>query len=293
MATNVFFSPKVRSEQMLYEDLLIESLKIYGQDVTYIPRTLVNNDRIMGEAIASSFDAAYNIEMYIENPEGFDGEGDLFAKFGVEIRDQATLVVSRYRWEQLIGIQNNLINANRPAEGDLIYLPLSNSLFEIAHVEHEQPFYQLSQWPTYKIRIEKFEYANETLNTGIDAIDDIDDNFAYGLKLVIDNSNGTDLSVGESITQTLLDGTIITGEVVNFSSTFDVHTAIISHIKASDNKQHSIATGINIVGSTSTAAWNVVSVADSFGDTFNKNAEFDTERNDILDFAESNPFGEL
>ena len=150
MATNVFFSPKVRSEQMLYEDLLIESLKIYGQDVTYIPRTLVNNDRIMGEAIASSFDAAYNIEMYIENPEGFDGEGDLFAKFGVEIRDQATLIVSRYRWEQLIGIQNNLINADRPAEGDLIYLPLSNSLFEIAHVEHEQPFYQLSQWPTYR-----------------------------------------------------------------------------------------------------------------------------------------------
>jgi hypothetical protein len=291
MATNVFFSPKVRSEQMLYEDLLIESLKIYGQDVTYIPRTLVNHDTIMGEAIASQFDAAYEIEMYIENPEGFDGEGDLFAKFGVEIRDQATLVVSRYRWEQLIGVQNNLINSNRPSEGDLIYLPLSNSLFEIAHVEHEQPFYQLSQWPTYKIRIEKFEYANETLNTGIDVIDNIDNTFAYGLKLVVDNSNSINFTVGEPVTQTLLDGTVITGEVASFD--IATSTAIISHIKASDNKQHSIAAGINIIGSTSTAAWNVVSVADSFGDTFSKNDVFDTERSDILDFAESNPFGEL
>jgi len=293
MATNVFFSPKVRSEQMLYEDLLIESLKIYGQDVTYIPRTLVNHDTIMGEAIASQFDAAYEIEMYIENPEGFDGEGDLFAKFGVEIRDQATLVVSRYRWEQLIGVQNNLINSNRPSEGDLIYLPLSNSLFEIAHVEHEQPFYQLSQWPTYKIRIEKFEYANETLNTGIDVIDNIDDTFAYGLKLVTNDSNGISFKVGESATQTLTDGTIITGEITSTQVTSGVVTLIISHIKASDNKQHSIAVGIPVIGSKTGASLNVVSVGDSFGDTFSKNDVFDTERSDILDFAESNPFGEL
>ncbi len=291
MATNVFFSPKVRSEQMLYEDLLIESLKMYGQDVTYIPRTLVNRDEIMGEAIASTFDAAYNIEMYIENPEGFDGEGDLFAKFGVEIRDQATLVVSRYRWEQLIGVQNNMINNSRPSEGDLIYLPLSNSLFEIAHVEHEQPFYQLSQWPTYKLRIEKFEYSNETMDTGISAVDVIDDTHSYGLKLVVDNSNGIDFKVGETVTQTLSDGTIITSECVYFNSLNAELT--LSHIRASDNKQHSIATGINITGGTTGAIWNVVSTVDSFGDSFNKNAEFDTERNDILDFAESNPFGEL
>jgi len=290
MATNVFFSPKVRSEQMLYEDLLIESLQIYGQDVTYIPRTLVNHDTVMGEALASTFDAAYNIEMYIENPEGFDGEGDLFAKFGVEIRDQATLIVSRYRWEQLIGVQNNLINSNRPSEGDLIYLPLSNSLFEIAHVEHEQPFYQLSQWPTYKIRIEKFEYSNETMDTGIDAVDNIDDTFAYGLKLVLDAGNGVSFTVGETITQTLSDGTIITADVASFDGLDDM---VATHIRASDNAQHSIAVGIVITGAKSGAIWNVVSVADSFGDSFNKNEVFDTERNDILDFAESNPFGEL
>lgn len=179
MATNLYFSQKVKSEQNLYEDITIESLKMYGQDVYYLPREIVNEDRILGDDIQSSFNSSYKIEMYIENVEGFDGEGDLFTKFGVEIRDAATFIVARKRWNQTVSRYNNKINSERPREGDLIYLPLSNSLFQIQHVEHESPFYQLSNLPTYKMRCELFEYSGEDINTGIDVIDDIENNYSY------------------------------------------------------------------------------------------------------------------
>ena len=151
MATNVYFSQKVRSEQNLYEDIVIESLKMYGQDVYYLPRTIVSKDTILNEDIESNFNDAYIIEMYISNVDGFEGDGNLLSKFGVEIRDQANFIVSTRRWEQYIGAHNKAgasstgydLVANidrthsentdyiRPAEGDLIYLPLSGSLFAI------------------------------------------------------------------------------------------------------------------------------------------------------------------
>ena len=174
MATNFYFSQKVRSEQNLYEDIVIESLKMYGQDVYYLPREIVNEDRVFGDDVPSKFSSSYKIEMYVENVEGFDGEGDLFTKFGVEIRDQATFVVARRRWTSTVGRVDNNINSIRPREGDLIYLPLSNSMFQIMAVEHEQPFYQISNLPVYKLRAELFEYNDEDFETEIDAIDDIE-----------------------------------------------------------------------------------------------------------------------
>ena len=135
MPRNVYFSQAVRSEQNLYEDLVIESLKIFGQDVYYIPRTLVNRDNILGEDPASSFDDAYLIEAYIENQDGFEGAGDLYQKFGLEIRDEANFIISKRQWEKLIGLYNNTLDSiERPKEGDLIFLPLSNSFFEITFV---------------------------------------------------------------------------------------------------------------------------------------------------------------
>ena len=193
MATNHYFSQKVKSEQNLYEDIIIESLKIYGQDVYYIPREIVNEDRILGDDIQSSFSNSYKIEMYIENTEGFDGEGDLFTKFGIEIRDQATFIVSRKRWNQTVGRYDNEINSVRPREGDLVYLSLSNSLFQIQHVEHESPFYQISNLPTYKMRCELFEYSGEALDTGIDAIDNIEADFGYQYVLTVDATRTTAL----------------------------------------------------------------------------------------------------
>ena len=130
MATNPYFSQSVRSEQHLYEDIVIESLKMYGQDLYYLPRDIVNEDVIFGDDVTSRFNSSYKVEMYVENVEGFDGEGDLFTKFGIEIRDQATFVVSRRRWEQTVRRYDNEITTQRPAEGDLLYLPLSKSLFQ-------------------------------------------------------------------------------------------------------------------------------------------------------------------
>ena len=142
MATNVFFSQAVESEQNLVEDLVVESLRMYGHDCYYLPRTIVNENTILGEAANSTFDDAYEVEMYLEGTEGFEGEGDLYSKFGVEIRDSATFVISRRTWERFVSLDANLATGLRPNEGDLVYFPLSKSLFEIKFVEHENPFYR-------------------------------------------------------------------------------------------------------------------------------------------------------
>ena len=141
---NRYFKQGTRNEQNLYEDIILESIQIHGLDIEYLPRELVNKDIVTGEDIMSRFEDAYTIEMYLESIDGWDGEEDLFTKFGVEIRDAATFIVSRKRWANVVGQMNNQIESIRPREGDLIYLTLTNKLFEIMHVEHEQPFYQLS-----------------------------------------------------------------------------------------------------------------------------------------------------
>lgn len=184
MATNPWISQSVRSEQNLYEDLVIESLKFYGQDVYYLPREIVNRDKIFLDDVPSRFSDSYKVEMYIENIEGFEGEGDLFSKFGVELRDQATFVVARRRWKKLIGDKLDSYNF-RPREGDLIYLPLSQSIFEIFKVETETPFYQLSQLPTFRLQCELFEYNDEDFDTDIVDIDAIEEEGAYEYKLVM------------------------------------------------------------------------------------------------------------
>ena len=191
MATNPYFSQAVRSEQGLFEDIVIESLKLYGQDIYYLPRDIVNEDRILGDDVPSRFNSSYKIEMWIENVDGFDGEGDLFTKFGVEIRDQATFVVSRRRWNQTILRHDNEITVKRPAEGDLLYIPFSQKLFQITHVEHEQPFYQLQNLPTFKLRCELFEYNDEDFDTNVEVIDDIQNDYAYAYNLTLNTTKTT------------------------------------------------------------------------------------------------------
>ncbi len=187
MATNPYISQKVRSEQHLYEDIVIESLKFYGQDVYYIPREIVNQDKIFGDDIPSRFSDSYKIEMYIENQEGFDGEGDLFTKFGIELRDQATFVVARRRWKKLVG-DNLAEHGFRPREGDVIYLPMSESMFEVLKVETETPFYQLSNLPTFRMQCELFEYSDEDFDTDIPSVDAVEYEGAFQYKLTMNTS---------------------------------------------------------------------------------------------------------
>ena len=174
MPTNVYFDTGTTSEQRLYEDLIIEQLKIYGQDVYYLPRKIANKDTIFGEDPASSFDDSYIIEMYVDNVDGYMGEQEIIKKFGLELRDDIVFTLSKLRWETLIK-NNSDLTAERPQEGDLVYFPTTNAFFEIQFVEHEQPFYQQSALPVYKLSCTRFEYSSERLDTGIAAIDSVED----------------------------------------------------------------------------------------------------------------------
>ena len=174
MTTNVYFSKGTPNEQHLYEDLAIEAIQIYGHDVFYIPRTLVNKDELFGDSALSSFDDAYGIEMWMETQEGYEGEKELVSRFGLEIRDETTFVVSRRRWDNTVSNDANLIVSSRPDEGDLVYMPTVKKLFEISFVDHDDPFYQIDNLPVYKLYCRTFEYSSEVLDTGIYAIDDIE-----------------------------------------------------------------------------------------------------------------------
>ena len=174
MSTNVYFSKGTPNEQHLYEDLAIEAIQIYGHDVFYIPRTLVNKDELFGESALSRFDDAYGIEMWMETQEGYEGEKELVSRFGLEIRDETTFVVSRRRWDNTVSNDANLIVSSRPDEGDLVYMPTVKKLFEISFVDHDDSFYQIDNLPVYKLYCRTFEYSSEVLDTGIDVIDAIE-----------------------------------------------------------------------------------------------------------------------
>jgi hypothetical protein len=170
LATSFFFNNFQSSqEQQLIEDLVIESIKIYGHDIKYIKRELQNKDRIYGEDRQTSrYVHALSVEMYIKNVDGFQGEGDFLSKFNLEIRDQITFTVSRRVFSEEIG---SPMSVDRPREGDLIYFPLNRKIFEIKFVEHEPIFYQMGALQMYDLKCELFEYNGEMFNTGDPEID--------------------------------------------------------------------------------------------------------------------------
>ena len=208
MTTNKYFSNFTYGrEQDTQDDLIVESIKIYGQDVKYMPRTLVKEDDLFGEDILSKFETAVDLEMYIKNTTGFEGEGDFLSKFGLEIRDQVTFTMARKRWDQItteklideVGFNYQIETANtgaysnshslmletgsangysitssRPNEGDLIFFPLNEKLYEIKFVEHEEIFYPHGKLYTYDLACELFQYSSQQLDTGNTAIDSLE-----------------------------------------------------------------------------------------------------------------------
>ena len=165
-------------EKRLYEDLIVEGLKIYGHDVYYLPRTIVNKDLVLGEDVASKFDSAQLIEMYMETTEGFAGEQELINKFGLEIREDTTFMVAKRTFDNYVDDNVTLVAEGRPNEGDIIYMPLMNSFFEIQFVEDQEPFFQLGQLPVYKLRVTRWEYSSERIDTGIDSMDGAEDQYS-------------------------------------------------------------------------------------------------------------------
>ena len=305
MPTNVYFNHAVQSEQSLHEDLVVESLRFYGHECYYLPRTIVDEDELFGEDTSSKYGDAYQVEMYIENTEGFDGEGDLLSKFGVEVRDQATFVLSRRTWDRFVSLDSNLATTTRPNEGDLIYFPLGNQTFEIRFVEHENPFYQLGKLNVFKLQCETFEYSHEEIDVGIAELDNIEDQFSYQVSMILGAGSG-DFVVGETVTQTVATGKTVSGNVVSFTSQGEtVKTLKVNNITFSDTDVPAGSTMFvlssqagagNIVGATSNATRTITTAPDMYAmpnDPLADNKDFETAGTNIIDFSESNPFGNL
>ena len=180
---NPYFLGGSSSEQRLVQDLINEQLKMYGQDVVYMPRQLINEKTIIKEVVVSKFDDSFRIEAYISNFNGFGGQGDILSKFGVKTSDELTLIISKERYEDFISPflldDPDIKVATRPQEGDLIYLPIDNGLFEIKYVEGKVPFYQLNNLYVYELRCEIFRYEDELIDTSIDEVDRSVQDFGY------------------------------------------------------------------------------------------------------------------
>ena len=312
MPRNVYFSQAVRSEQNLYEDLIIESLKIFGQDIYYLPRDLVRKDPILGEDSSSKFDDAYMIEAYIEGTDGFEGQGDLYSKFGLEIRDEVNFVISRRIWDRYVGLQDEVNEDPRPREGDLIFLPLSNKFFEVMFVEHEQPFYQLSNLPVYRLQCALYEYNEEEFDTGVAIIDSVEDTDSYQVTLEYSTTNNIHLQLGETVTQDLtFDNsappqalTSVFGEVQKIEKLSAIAGRIqVSHVGVSgvaEARDFIVSSTLTLKGGTSN---NVVAISKVYDigdnsafvdptDTQAENVAFEVAADGFLDFTESNPFGD-
>ena len=283
MATNPHFQHfDATNEQYLIQDLIIESIKIYGHDVYYMPRSLVNEDTLFGEDTISAFNDAYAIEMYIKNVDGFEGEGDFMGRFGLEIRDQITFSVAQRTFKNL-QLDSTY---DRPKEGDIIYFPLTKKVFEIRFVEHEAVFYQTGALQTYDLVCELFQYEDQDIDTGIDDIDKIEREESYSIDVVLNTGSGT-FTTGETVYQgTDLASANTTAEVVSWTSSSK--TLIVMNLVGTFN------TTYNVVGGSSSASYTFTSTdyQQDKQDTTSDSYKLELEADAVLDFSESNPFSE-
>ena len=293
MATNVYFNPfptnQITSEQLLVEDLLIEALKIYGMDIYYLPRSSRDEvDYIYGEDTLKQYVTAYPLELYMENVTGMDGEQDFISKFGLEIRDEVTLLVSRRRFAATVP-------QTRPNEGDLIYMPLVQNFFEITFVEHENDqamFYTLGRGRganvyVYALKLKQFVFSNEIIETGIKEIDDQIRDAYPRTRISLTTGSGT--FVNDEVVYQGPNVSYATAQAIIYSFAQNTHIDII-------RVQGEFLSG-NVRGNTSSANWIINTVSDTatmntaFEDIVD-NARIESEADGILDFTENNPFGE-
>jgi len=304
---NTYISQGVASEQNLIESLIIESLKIYGQNVFYIPRTQVAKDEILGEDPLSKFEQAFPIEMYFENVDNLGGQGPFIQKFGLFNELTATLVVARSRWQELVGQHGNTFVPNRPNEGDLIYFPLTKGLFEIKFVQHQDPFYQLGKLYTFKMEVELFQYASEKIDTGVAEIDKFEE-----LKTFSQDPTRTENMFVDSITVTNVGAGYATAPGITFTGGTPSTTAAANCTIDSEGRINSVTitnvgNGYNAIptvtidappsgGTQATATATIKLNVDKQGG-YADNLDIATERqpttNEKVAWSENNPFGEF
>jgi hypothetical protein len=301
MPTNFYFNNfpqhQITSEQLLVEDLVIEAMQIHGMDVYYLPQTTRDQvDMLYGEDTLKEFRTAYGIEMYLENVSGMDGEGDFISKFGLEIRDEVTLLMSRRRFASLG------TSLTRPREGDLVYIPLLQNFFEISFVEHENNqamFYTLGRGRggnvyVYALKLKQFVFSEEIISTGVDEIDD----------QILDSYKRASLPLANTTVFPAGTGSFVPGEIIYQGSslaTANAQAIVYSYTAHSSvdiiRVQGSFVTG-NVRGNTSNTLRRSISynddsqVGNSIFEDIADNVRIETEADGILDFTENNPFGE-
>jgi hypothetical protein len=300
----------VPREQQLINDINAEVIRAMGRNVYYIPRTLNNEDKLFGEDATNSFNTSYLIEMYHEDSQAFGGDGDIISKFGIEVRDKIVFRVSKRTFKQIITKEDSTIV--RPKEGDLIYYPLSKTIFEITFVEHENPLYQLGELYTFVLFAETFAYNNESFNTGIT---DVDTDFALARKKTaqiftmgdwtLQSGTTSQYFVGEDVFQIagskgsslLFADQTAKAEVISWNS--NTKELAVSNISGS----FLTGTAQAILGRSSTGERYLSGTADSSfsvqintqneeiqGD--NEEISLSIEKGDIIDFSKTDPFSD-
>ena len=289
MSTNPYFNHHGRNtpEQRLVESLTIESIKTYGIDVYYLPRTLNDEDTLMGEDNTASYNSAHTIEMYIKSMDGFEGEGDFISRFGLQIKDQITFTVARRRFREL-GMTTDG-RADAPHEGDLIYFPTTSALFQILFVEDEAIYYQTGDIQSYDMLCEMFTYSDQSFNTGIDTIDAIERTHSYSIDFTMNTGSGN-YTVGEQVYQgASLAAATVKGEVASWNATDKLLNLI--------NMTGNFSGTSNIIGDSSSASYSITSFdAQSSAQSTAASAtnkEIEEAADAIIDFTEGNPFGSL
>ena len=299
MGTNLYFNhfPKgITQEQLLVEDLVIEAMKMYGMDVWYMPRTSGDVvDYIYGEDPLKQYMSAFAIEMYLENITGMDGDGDFISKFGLEIRDEITLLTSRRRFQMTA-------SQIRPNEGDLIYVPVVDAFFEITFVEHENDqamYHTLGRGRggnvyVYALKLKQFVFSNELVSTGVADIDNVIRKFYPRTKQSILTMHQGKFVDDEIVYQPLSVSDTTLANSTARAIVFDfVPNTSIDIIRV----QGTFANGSNVIGNTSSsiATINIVdenAYANTAFEAIDDNMRFEAEADSIIDFTESNPFGE-
>jgi len=293
VATNLYFNNfpanQITSEQLLVEDLVVESLGINGMDVYYMPRSSRDSvDMLYGEDTLKTYTSAYPLEMYLENVTGMEGEGDFMSKFGLEIRDEVSLLVSRRRF-------GFTVNQTRPLEGDLIYIPLFQNFFEITFVEHENNqamFHTLGRGRggnvyVYALKLKQFVFSSEVIETGISEIDGQIFDLYPRTRISLSSGSGTFVAneivyQGANLANSTAQATVYT---YNTGTSLDIIRVIGTFNSG------------NVRGNTGNANWIINTVSDTalMNDAFEDvvdNNRIETESDGILDFTEKNPFGE-
>lgn len=269
-------------EQGLYQDLVDEQIKLFGSDIYYLPRTILK-DNTLDDIVYSKYEEQFQIEMLLQNVEGFGDTSEFISKFGLRVTDEVKFRVSTRRWDQEAASYDLTVDG-RPNEGDLLYFPLTQDLYEIKFVERESPFYQFGKIQFYTMTAEIYEYGSDDISTGVAEIDEIETLFSSAISLNLVAGGTGDFSVGELITGSQSN---TTAEVKSWDNT----TGIIQVI----NRTGTFVEGESITGDDNGAVW----VVDTFDTLNNTNSEYDQNReiedfaDNIIDWSERNPFGEF